>query len=799
MKRKFSLKSAGALLSGIALVFLLSATQSQAAVGDVFTDNHFKYTVLTEAGKIGTVSVEQRADVLLSGLLIIPGSISRNTVTYSVIYVAEGAFYSCTELGGVTLPQSVIALGDWAFSRCSGMSSITIPDNVTHFGKEVFSHCYNLQSITIPDTMTHLGEAAFYECRSLTEIVVGENNPIFSSLDGVLFNREKTILIKHPAGKGGDYAIPKGVIEIADHAFEGCGWLTKVVFSNSVTGIGEAAFHGCFMLTEFEVEINNPVFSSLDGVLFNDDQTILLLCPEGKSGDYTVPDCATAIADYAFIDCEFLTSVTIGDSVIHLGGYAFYYCSSLTDVVIGDGVTEIGKGAFSDCTSLMNLVIGSGVTHIGDDAFCLCYSLRSVTLPEGVIHIGDYAFSLCYDLERVRLPESLTRIGDGAFQDCSNLSDIAIPDELTSIGFGAFYRCNQLPPIFFSKGGKTLVRYFDTNTDTTYTIPASVSYIADTAFAYCESLKSVTIPENVTYVGRYAFSHCSGLTTIAIPDSLTRFGIDAFYESNRLPPILFSTGGKTLVRYFDTNTDTAYSVPASVNYIAGAAFAYCESLESVTVPESVTGIGDFAFWECSALTNISLPDTITDFGIDAFFGCNQLPPILFSTGGKILFCYSHLNTDTDYSLPEGVATIANGAFAYCESLTSVTFPESLARIGDFAFWECSGLETIYFKGDAPEIGEEVFSGDPLLYYLAGAFGWTTPTWNGYRTAIWGSEEPPALNFEAVGGKLVLTYSGGALESSSDLILWTPVEVTEAGKYEVDIPATGKMFFRIASK
>ena len=153
----------------------------------------------------------------------------------------------------------------------------------------------------------------------------------------------------------------------------------------------------------------------------------------------------------------------------------------------------------------------------------------------------------------------------------------------------------------------------------------------------------------------------------------------------------------------------------------------------MTVPERVTGIGDFAFWECSALTNISLPDTITDFGIDAFFGCNQLPPILFSTGGKILFCYSHLNTDTDYSLPEGVATIANGAFAYCESLTSVTFPESLARIGDFAFWECSGLETIYFKGDAPEIGEEVFSGDPLLYYLAGAFGWTTPTWNGKAT------------------------------------------------------------------
>ena len=797
MKRKFFLNSEGALLSGIALAFLLSANQSQAAVGDVFTDNNFQYTVLTEVGRVGTVSVGQRTDVILSGALEIPGSVSRNTMTYSVTYIAEGAFYICTELASVTLPQSVTGLGDWAFSGCSSMLSITIPANVTQFGKGAFSNCYNLASITIPDKMTNLGEDAFYDCRNLTEIVVGNNNPAFSSLQGVLFNKDQTTLIKHPGGKGGDYTIPGGVTTIADYAFEECGWLTKVVIPDSVTGIGVDVFYGCFILEEIVVGDNNPNFSSLDGVLFNNDRTILLLCPEGKYGAYTVPSSVTTIADYSFNNCEFLTSLVIGDGVTYIGGYAFNYCSGLTSVVIGNGVTEIGESAFSDCTSLMDLVIGTGVTHIGDDAFSLCYSLKSVTLPEGVTYIGDDAFSLCYDLEKVTIPESITGIGEGAFQYCSNLTDIAIPDNLTNIGIDAFFECNQLPPIFFSKGGKTLVRYFDTNTDTEYTIPAGVSYIADGAFAYCEYLTSVTIPENVIYIGEYAFLYCSGLADIAIPDNLTNIGIDAFYGCDLLPLVLFSTGGKTLVRYFETNTDTEYSVPEGVTSVADSAFAYCEYLTNITIPETVTGIGDYTFWYCSGLTNISLPDTITRFGVDTFFGCDQLPPILFSTGGKILFCYSYLNTATDYSIPEGVTTIADGAFAFCDILTNITIPESLTRIGDYAFWECSDLTEVYFQGDAPEVGEDIFTDDPLLYYLAGASGWTTPTWNGYRTAIWGPEEPPALSFEVVAGKLVLTFSGGGLEASSDLILWTPVEVTEEGKYELDIPSTGKTFFRVA--
>jgi hypothetical protein len=118
-------------------------------------------------------------------------------------------------------------------------------------------------------------------------------------------------------------------------------------------------------------------------------------------------------------------------------------------------------------------------------------------------------------------------------------------------------------------------------------------------------------------------------------------------------------------------------------------------------------------------------------------------------------------------------------------------------IGDRAFYNCGNLTTIHFKGDAPELGNEVFSSDPVFYYIEGASGWTTPTWKGYRTATWVPEEPPALSFEVKEGKFILTYSGGSLQASSDLILWNPVEGAQEGKYEVDLPKTGKLFYRIA--
>jgi hypothetical protein len=206
------------------------------------------------------------------------------------------------------------------------------------------------------------------------------------------------------------------VTSIEFDAFYDCTNLTSVTIPDSVSSIGISAFSGCTSLTDFSVGAANPVYSSLDGVLFNKAQTTLIQFPGGR-GTYAIPNSVTSIADWAFYICTSLKSVTIPNSVTGIMDYAFYYCTSLTNVTIPDSVTSIGGYAFVGCTSLTGVTIGSGVTSIGYLAFSSCTSLTSLTIGGSVTSIGDYAFEDCTSLASVKIPNSVINIGeDGVFQ-----------------------------------------------------------------------------------------------------------------------------------------------------------------------------------------------------------------------------------------------------------------------------------------------------------------------------------------------------------------------------------------------
>ena len=288
--------------------------------------------------------------------------------------IGDYAFYNCYNLVSVNIPDSVTSIGEYAFDGCTSLTSITIPNSVISIRKSAFRRCKSLTSITIPNSLTSIGEYAFYGCDALTSINVDVNNPNYCSIDGVLFDKNQTTLIKYPRGKqGASYIIP-----------------------NSVTSIGECAFYGCDALTSV-----------------------------------TIPNSVTSIGNSAFRDCCALSSITIPNSVTSIGNSAFSGCDALTSITIPNSVTSIGHSAFKDCKKLTSITIPDSVTSIGDSAFSRCDKLTSVTIPNSVRSIGEYAFSFCNKLTSVTIEneEGKVAIGMSALPSEDKISYVGKPKE----------------------------------------------------------------------------------------------------------------------------------------------------------------------------------------------------------------------------------------------------------------------------------------------------------------------------------------------------------------------------------
>lgn len=205
-------------------------------------------------------------------------------------------------------------------------------------------------------------------------------------------------------------------------AFHGCFGITSVAIPSGVTHIGRGAFDYCGSLTSIEVSPENTTFSSDGGSLFNRNGTVILRCPGGTEGHFTIPGHVTGIGASAFKDCRRLTSVSIPDSITSIGVSAFRECAGLTAITIPEGITSIAGAAFSSCSGLVSVTIPDSVTSIGPSAFSDCSGLASISLPEGLTSMGEFAFSGCGGLVSITIPDSVTSIGSRALSYSSELT-----------------------------------------------------------------------------------------------------------------------------------------------------------------------------------------------------------------------------------------------------------------------------------------------------------------------------------------------------------------------------------------
>ena len=392
-------------------------------------------------------------------------------------------------------------------------------------------------------------------------------------------------------------------------------------------------------------------------------------------------------------------------------------------------ITITGYNGATDFVSIPSTTNGYPVTNIGTNAFYGSY-IAGVTIPDSVTNIGDYAFEGNSGMASVTIGTNVISIGDYAFIGCETLAGITIPNSATNLGLDLFGGCESLTAItvgsqnanyssangiLFNKDQKVLVQ-FPAGKSGSYTIPTSVTNIADSAFDFCtyltkliigtnvisigtnvfhqcELVANLSIGTNVTSIGDAAFIFCSGLTNVTIPASVTNFGVNVFGACRALTNFTVSPQNA----YYASSNGVVFnkSLTTLLEYPAGKKGNY-------TISNYVTSIGPYAFFDSSYLTNLTIGNGVTNIGDYAFYGVTMISTI-FGTN---------------------VTSIGNHAFDYCMSLTNVTLPKTLASLGDYAFAHCYSIGAYYFLGNAPSADPTTFDYDEAnIYPAAGTTGW----------------------------------------------------------------------------
>lgn len=339
--------------------------------------------------------MKKALSVLLTFLLIVAIT-PLGTFSFAVNAVSSGTTGECSwSLNGTVLIIS--GNGDMedydSFNPAPwgiNITEVVIENGVTSIGACAFLNCTKLTSVTISKSVEDVGAGAFLLCVSLAEINVDPGNTYYSEIDGVLFNKDATILIQYPLGNTRTrYSIPVGTESIANNAFSWCDYLYDVKIPQGVKTIGNCAFADCFSLSYI-----------------------------------TIPDSVINIGIDAFSNTSYYnTKSNWNNNVLYINNHLIRAKSTISgDCIIKDGTLTVAGNAFLYCEDLTDVKFPDSLLTIGNSAFIGCSSLVDITLPDNLAVVDDYAFYSCSNLASVTIPLSVETIGENAFMGCSDLT-----------------------------------------------------------------------------------------------------------------------------------------------------------------------------------------------------------------------------------------------------------------------------------------------------------------------------------------------------------------------------------------
>ncbi|EAY16124.1 surface antigen BspA-like [Trichomonas vaginalis G3] len=586
-----------------------------------------------------------------------------------------------------------------------------------------------VETIFLPKNVNSFAANCFEGSRTLKTISCNPSNPTFSVMDGVLYNKDKTTLIKFPANHSTSFEIPE-----------------------TVTTIGFCAF----ISSVIENVKFPPKLKRIDGYAF----------AVTKLKNLTIPDTITDISGGAFASCQHLTEVKFGTGMTYISNDCFMD-TRLTKVVIPENITSIGESAFSYCPNLKEVVLPSTITSLGGSCFPtnvnisfpsnaklslddqqILYDLDKIVLimclkkstsyiiPETVSTIRSSAFKDMTDLTKIEFRSGITlkMIESNAFYGCSKLSSIEIPNSVTSFGVRSFYNCAQIKSVFFgSKLTKISTRCFEgcTSLDTvSFTQCDSPCTIDSYAFNGCTSLRTLTLSENISSIDMYCFSNCKSLERVNIPSTLKYIGIYAFSNS-LISQVTFSSPSQmvNLSKYSFSQCIHLRDIVGTPDTIKNIESNCFEStlITSFDVPISTTSIGNYAFRGCSEMTVFRIPSRclLQTIGNYIFDGCVSLSKIecpdsdffvidngaLFNKDRSNLICFPPASSITFFCFSQNVKSVSSSAFYGCKSLVGIMIPDnSITTIGHSAFAYCTSLKYINIPLCVKNIDQNVFTG-----------------------------------------------------------------------------------------
>ena len=629
------------------------------------------------------------------------------------------------------------------------VKSIVIPDSIVSIGRYALEPFYNVESITIGSGVNCLSYELLERNACIKNVTISANNPYYTVVDGVVYDKDVTTLVYYPMARSGDLVIPATV--------------TNIDVLSNYSGLNVSFADG------------SVGFVKQNGVVYTADMKKIVMTDKTVSGVYDMPDSVEEIVSGAFSGCEQLTAVDISNSVTTITYGQFMNCTALEKVVIPSSITAAEGLAFAGCDAMeevhisdleawckisfdyngnplgfahnlyldgeliVDLVIPKSITELKPHVFEGGTCFESVTVHEGVTKMGYEAFYNCIALKKVKIsnmvawcgiefedrtanplryagnlymseqqvkslviPEGVTSIGQYAFTYGTGFTSVSMPNGLQSIGNYAFEVCDNLSEV---------------------AVPGTVSSMGSYIFQNCTGLEKATLGEGMTHTGNYTFYNCTNLSQVSLPEGLLSINERAFKNTASLETLVLPSTLEEIEWYaFDNSGLTAISIPDSVEFLGTGVFHNCTKLKDVELGEGCSYVPRYGFRYCTSLEKITLPEAVTILEHQAFYGCTNLTTVNFPTNPltieSYVFAYCPLSGIrlpdsktliepasfaycgmTEMTIPVSVTEIAYSSFYSCSNLAEVVIPKSVTTIGEQAFYNCSKLEDVYYTGN----------------------------------------------------------------------------------------------------